>query len=189
MSKKIKVDREILKILDDYHLFLDSEKTIDEMPFCVNKKDTNHKSSLTGESVIKASHPFGRTTFECEVREHNEFDYSFKILSDKIQSRLLFRMDEGGGTHWNRHLPIPIDKQQVPTPHFHKIDDDGIEYAYRTDVLESQQSPLNIHDGFAIMCDECHIKNDIIEISIQEEGTLPLEFKPETDPLQDIVFP
>ena len=188
MSKKMKVDREILAILDDYHLFIDSNKSV-EMPFCVNKVDRNHVTSLKGETELLADKPLGRTTLECELRERNEFNYSFKILSDKIQSRMLFRMDEGDGTHWNRHLPIPIEKQQVPTPHFHKKGNDGIEYAYRTDTLDAQPSPLNIHDGFAILCDECHIIKDNIEIKIQEDDTLPLIFEPVSDPLQDIIFP
>ena len=188
MSKIPKVDNEILSILEDYHLFLDSDKYVD-MPFCVDKADHNHVTSLKGETELKALEPFGVTVLECEMRDKNEFNYSFKILSDRIKSRMLFRMDEGDKAHWNRHLPIPVDQQQVPTPHFHKKGDDGIEYAYRTEVLERNSLPLNIHDGFSIFCDECHIKNENIEIIIQEEGKLPFNFEPETDPLKGIIFP
>lgn len=188
MSKKPKIDTELLSILDDYHLFLDGEKYM-EMPFCVNKPDMNHITSLKGEADLFADDPFGNTVLECEVREHNEFNYSFKILSDRIKSRMLFRMDEGDGTHWNRHLPVPVDQQQVPTPHFHKKGDDGIEYAYQSEALKSMSSPLNIHDGFSILCDECHINNEAIEITIQEEGKLPFVFEPESDPLKGIKFP
>lgn len=188
MSKKPKVDREILSILDDYHLFLDGDKYVD-MPFCVDKADRNHVTALKGEAEIRADKPLGNTVLECEVREHNEFNYSFKILSDMVQSHMLFRMDEGDGTHWNRHLPVPVDQQQVPTPHFHKKGDDGIEYAYRTYALETNPSPLNIHVGFNILCDECHIKGEKIEIKIQEEGKLPLVFEPEPDPLNGVKFP
>ena len=188
MSKKPRVDTEILSILEDYHLFLDGEKYV-EMPFCVNKTDKNHVTALKGEAELSASDPLGNTILECEVREHSEFNYSFKILSDRIKSRMLFRMDEGDGTHWNRHLPIPVNQQQVPTPHFHKKGDDGIEYAYRTDALLALSSPLNIHDGFSVLCDECHINNKNVEIRIQEEGTLPLDFEPESDPLKGVKFP
>lgn len=188
MSKRPKVDREILDILNDYHLFLDCDKSID-MPFFVDKADRNHITSLKGETKLHTLVPFGNTYLECEMRDHDEFNYSFKILSDIIETRMLFRMDEGNGTHWNRHLPIPLDKQQVPTPHFHKRGDDGVEYAYRTNTLESQVSPLNIHEGFKLLCGECHIKDNNIEIKIQEEGTLPLIFAPESDPLKDIMFP
>lgn len=188
MSKKPKIDKEILAILDDYKLFLDSDKEVD-MPFCVNHVDLNHATSLKGISALVADAPLGETVLECEMREKSEINYSFKILSDKVKSRMLFRMDEGDGTHWNRHFPVPIEQQQVPTPHFHKKGDDGIEYAYRTDKLEKGPNPLNIHDGFLTFCEECHITNEDVEIKVQEEGILPLQFEPDSDPLKGVKFP
>lgn len=188
MSKKPKVDTEILSILEDYHLFIDNEKSID-MPFYVDKVDNNHITALKGETELRAVFPLGNTTLKCQVRDRNEFDYSISILSDRIQSRMLFRLDEGDGAHWNRHFPVPIEQQQVPSPHFHKKGDDGIDYAYRTSRLEEGPDPLNIHDGFAAFCEECHINNKNIEIKIQEEGMLPLEFEPEVDPLKGVKFP
>ncbi len=188
MSKKSKIDYEILSILEDYNLFLDSEKQV-AMPFQVNEKDKNHVTSLMGGAVLIAQNPFGNTKLECEMREHSEYNYSFKILSDLIKTRMLFRMDEGSGAHWNRHLLVPVDQQQVTTPHFHKIGVDGIMYAYKTDQLEAMSCPLNIHDGFSVFCEECHILSDKVEINIHESGTLPLVFVPESDPLIGIQFP
>ena len=187
MSKKPVIDHEILSILEDYHLFIDSDKHI-EMPFCVNKVDRNHITSLKGSSDLTTTAPIGNTVLECEVRERNEFNYSFKILSDAITSRMLFRMDEGDGTHWNRHFPIPVDQQQVITPHFHKKGDDGIEYAYRNDLINNKPSPLNIHDGFTILCDECHIDKDKMEIIVLEEGEIPFEYDQNPDPLKGVNF-
>lgn len=188
MSKRPVKDLEILEILGDYNLFLDCEKYV-EMPFCIDQVDNNHLTAQKGESELKADVPFGNTTLECEVRHGSEFDYSFKILTDRINSRMLFRMDEGNGTHWNRHLNIPIDQQQVPTPHFHKKGNDGIDYAYTTDRLKTLKVPLNIHDGFWAFCEECHINQNDIEIRLQEQNALPLEFEPEVDPLKNIQFP
>lgn len=188
MSKRSKVDNEILSILEDYHLFIDSDKSMD-MPFCVDKVDGNHVTALKGEAELRAASPLGNTMVKCQVRDKNEFNYSFSILSDRIQSRMLFRLDEGDGTHWNRHIPIPVEQQQVPTPHFHKKGDDGIEYAYRTNRIDESPSPLNIHDGFSIFCEECHINHNQVEIRIQEEGMLPLEYEPEVDPLKGVSFP
>ena len=188
MSKRPKVDRQILSILNDYHLFVDSEKQVN-MPFCINELDNNHITALKGETELNASIPLGNTVLECEMRERSEYNYSFKVLSDVIDSRMLFRMDEGDGTHWNRHLNIPVDQQQVPTPHFHKVGDDGIMYAYNTEALKQLPVPLNIHDGFTAFCKEFHVNQENIQLIIHEEGTLPLEFTPEADPLIDIQFP
>ena len=188
MSKRPRVDRQILSILNDYQLFIDSDKQLD-MPFCIDESDKNHITALKGETNVRSTSPLGNSVLECEMRGRSEFNYSFKILSDVIDSRMLFRMDEGDGTHWNRHLPVPVDKQQVPTPHFHKVGDDGIMYAYSTDSLKQLPAPLNIHDGFTAFCHESHINQDDIQLTIHEEGTLPLEFAPEADPLIGIQFP
>ena len=188
MSNKPIVDTEILAILNDYHLFLDCEKHVD-MPFYVDRVDSNHLGSLKGESVLTANNPLGNTQLVCEVKEKNEYKYTFKILSDSIQSRVLFRMDEGDYAHWNRHLPIPVEQQQVPTPHFHKKGDDGIEFAYRTARLEESSSPLNIHDGFEVFCEESHINHEKIEIQVLEAGQLSFVFEPDPDPLQGVIFP
>ncbi len=188
MSRKPKIDHEILSILEDYHLFMDSDKSMD-MPFCVDKVDNNHVTSLKGEADLNSAAPLGNTVLECVMKEKNEFKYSFNILTDAVKSRMLFRMDEGDGTHWNRHLQVPVDQQQVPTPHFHKVGDDGIMFAYSTDDLKAYSNPLNIHDGFEAFCKECHINQDDILLNIYEEGTLPLEYAPEPDPLIGIQFP
>lgn len=188
MAKHPIKDKEILSILQDYHLFIDSDKCVD-MPFYVDKKDINHTTSLKGESKLSATNPLGNTILECEMKEKNEYKYTFRILSDAIHSKLLFRLDEGDYTHWNRHLPIPVDQQQVPTPHFHKVGDDGIMFAYRTPTLQRMPSPLNIYDGFLAFCEECHIKSEQIKLVVHEEGTLPLQYEPDADPLKGIQFP
>lgn len=188
MSKHPKVDHQILAILEDYHLFIDSDKQVG-MPFRVSEPDKNHITSLKGEQNLIASSPLGNTMLECEMRGRSDFNYSFKILSDAVTSKMLFRMDEGSGTHWNRHLPVPVNQQQVLTPHFHKVGDDGIMYAYSTDDLRQYPTPLNIYDGFIAFCKESHIKQDNIQILIHESGTLPFEYLSEVDPLLNIQFP
>lgn len=188
MGKQPKVDHEILAILEDYHLFMDCDKHVD-MPFCVNKVDDNHVTSLKGESELIANSPLGNTILECEMREHDEYNYTFKILSDGIQSRLLFRLDEGSKAHRNWHLPVPIEQQQVTTPHFHRFGDDGIMCAYKNEDLRSGPTPLNISEGFVAFCKECHINDDKVALVVHEEGTLPFPNDPEKDPLKGIQFP
>lgn len=188
MSKKARIDHEILSILEDYHLFIESDKSVD-MPFCVDRVDNNHITALKGEAELFSESPFGNTILQCQVRDRSEYNYSISILSDRIKSRMLFRLDEGDGVHWNRHLPIPIEQQQVPTPHFHMKGDDGIEYAYQSNSLKEGPNPLNIHDGFSAFCEECHICNGNAEIMVQEQDALPFRFEPVLDPLNGVKFP
>lgn len=73
MSKRPKVDTEILEILNDYNLFLDSDKQV-KMPFCVDKVDRNHSTSLENLSAVS---PLGNTILECEMKDKNEYKYTF----------------------------------------------------------------------------------------------------------------
>ena len=66
MSRKPKIDHEILSILEDYHLFMDSDKSMD-MPFCVDKVDNNHVTSLKGEADLNSAAPLGNTVLECVI--------------------------------------------------------------------------------------------------------------------------
>ena len=89
MSKRIKPkeDKEILGILEDYHLFIDCDKHVD-MHFLVNEVDRNHITSLMGKSELTAVKPLGNTVLECEMRMQNEFDYSFKLEFARLCVRL-----------------------------------------------------------------------------------------------------
>ena len=82
MSKNSKVDKELLSILDDYHLFMDSDKTID-MPFCVNKVDNNHITSLKGETDLRAACPFVHSFSRFVVKSSEIFSSRVKNISIK----------------------------------------------------------------------------------------------------------
>ena len=113
-----KINSELLKLMDDYNLFMISTKSID-MPLRVTKEKSNHSSSLYEEKDLYSENDFGRTTVDCEVRDKNPNNYSFQILTDCITNRVLVRFDEGNGTHRNNRKDVPIDQQMITTPHFH----------------------------------------------------------------------
>jgi len=178
---------EILAALNDYNLFIDSDKSV-ELPFLVSKEKGNHPSSLYESKDLVSSYPFGQTKLDCEVREKSEFDYSFSILSDRITKRVLFRLDEGDGTHYNRHISVPLNEQQVTTPHFHKYGNDGIMYAYKSILLKQINEPLNIHDAFGIFCDEIHLDGNRKSFEMKEDGVLPNMKESVSDPLKGVDF-
>lgn len=184
------INKELLLIMEDYNLFLCSEKQI-EMPIEVTKKKANHPTSLYIEKEVKSSRQLGEDTFDCEIRNKDIKNYSYQLLTDAISKRVLFRLDEGNGTHRNNVPTLPLKDQQVPTPHFHKYDANGRFFAYRTEELNSI-SCLDIKQGLTIFCQEANItptiKNANIEISIQEEGSISSELLNDLDPLNGVDF-
>lgn len=140
----IKINKELLEILNDYNLFMESPKST-SMPLRVSKNKSNHPSSLYEEQALDSVKDFGETMIDCEVRYKNPNNYSFQILSNILSNKVLARLDEGNGTHRNNCKDIPLDQQMVTTPHFHKYDTNGRFIAYKTKELEIKSSPLPIY--------------------------------------------
>ena len=184
------INKELLSIMENYNLFLCSEKQI-EMPIEVTKEKVNHPTSLYIEKEVKSSQQLGEDKFDCEIRNKDIKNYSYQLLTNAISKRVLFRLDEGNGTHRNNIPTIPLRNQQVPTPHFHKYDASGRFHAYRTKELEAV-SFLDIKQGLTIFCKEANIvsteEDSNIEISIQEEGTISSELLNDLDPLNGVDF-
>lgn len=185
-----KINKELLSIMEDYNLFLCAEKQI-EMPIEVTQEKINHPTSLYIEKGVKCSQHLGEDKFDCEIRNKDIKNYSYQLLTNAISKRVLFRLDEGNGTHRNNIPTIPLRDQQVPTPHFHKYDASGRFLAYRTKELKAI-SCLDIKQGLTIFCQEANIvpteEDTNIEISIQEEGAISSELLNDLDPLNGVEF-
>ena len=92
---RIKINNELLRIMDDYNLFMSSCKNT-VMPIFVTKEKPNHKTSLYKEQMLVSDKPFGDTLINCEIRDKNLLNYSFQILSDRLNNRVLARLDKIG---------------------------------------------------------------------------------------------
>ncbi len=186
---RIKINNELLRIMDDYNLFMSSCKNT-VMPIFVTKEKPNHKTSLYKEQMLVSDKPFGYTSIDCEIRDKNLLNYSFQILSNRLNNRVLSRLDEGNGVHRNNIPDIPLAEQVVSTPHFHKYDSYGRFLAYKTDSLNSyNEKPLEIEEGFRIFCEEemiSSIDGSPSRIEIKEDGVLPFDY--DNDPLAGISF-
>ena len=100
------------------------------------------------------------------------------------------RYDSTGPSHRNSNLPIPIEEQQVPTPHFHRFVADGKEIAYKTKVLLDEKQSKVLED--ISMCvlhfmQEANIKFENFDL-ISTPGVLPFKMEENIDPLENVQF-
>ena len=109
---KIKQDRELLKIIDDYKTFINAEKRINA-PIIVSEPKGNHGTSLYTKKHLHSEFHFGNTFMTCEVRNGDKTDCSFQIVSDKFKKGVVIRYDSGGGTHKNEVPFIPLARRCV----------------------------------------------------------------------------
>ena len=164
-----------------YEAYLASRKVV-ASPFVISESKSNHPSSIYSESPLTSTHLFGEVNLGCEVNSSNISDFSLKILSSIIPSRVLYRYDSDGPDHKNKVDYIPLPQQSVPTPHYHQFDVQGNLLAYQTDDMKDSSKASNwkdIEKAFDYFCQAGNIHANIPDDKpriVLNTGSLPLDF-------------
>ena len=109
-------------------------------------------------------------------------DFSLKILSTIIPSKILYRYDSDGPEHKNKVDYIPLPQQSVPTPHYHRFDNQGYLLAYQTEDMKDCSQISNWKDlekVFEYFCQSGNIHTNISDDKpriIISTGNLPLDY-------------
>lgn len=187
----IPYEEKIRKDYIGYSRFINSKKEI-ASPFVIEMLRKEHPSSLCATENLVCEVPYGNAELYSEVKKGNTSNHSISIKSDIIDSRILMRYDSDGATHKNSVDYIPLEEQSVPTPHFHKFDEQGNLLAYQTDKLKNEKEVNalnNIEFGFAYFCQNSNIYKsgtmDLPDICVND-GMLPLDYS--EDPTEGIIF-
>jgi len=125
------------------------------------KKFGNHPRTL--EESVDVSHPdvSEKMVLLVDVKVNNYNFFQFKLRYKEFLDNPIFRFDSDGVTHWNQIDGNPLQKQQVPTPHFHKFNEEGVEIAYKTEHLldETKKKALeDIETCIVHFFHECNIR-------------------------------
>lgn len=187
----IKPNKEILEKYDSFQNFM-SAKKFTSTPIVVKDKRLQHPSSLEYESSLSCSVPFGNSYVSIEVKNGDHRNFSAKMMTTEITSKILLRYDSAGLCHRNNLDDIPLLEQKVTTPHIHKYDEKGRLIAIKTErILANQDKAADIKYGFPIFCYEANIlgENSTTCPALQV-GALPiLPFKQEIeDPCEGVPF-
>ncbi len=151
------------KVRDNYALYnslLAERKSIFSEVIEI-KNVGNHPRTL--EAPIEVTHPDipDKMVLLVDVKVNNYSFFQFKLRYKEFLQNPIFRFDSDGDTHWNRIEGIPLNEQQIPTPHFHKFNQDGFEIAYKTDqLLDTTKSKAleDIEVCIAHFFHECNIR-------------------------------
>lgn len=177
---------------DYYTQLLKKRKSIFSEVIEINKVGNNHN---TLEEPVKVTHPDveNHMLLLVDVKENNNSFFQFKLRYKEFTNSPLFRFDSDGDTHWNKIDGIPLTEQQIPTPHFHKYNENGVEIAYKTDELKDPNQNKALKDielCIAHFFHECNIRvsPDSFPSIIIKANPMGLSFVKE-DPNQNITFP
>lgn len=193
MSKK-KINNNIKSHYDKYKVLIEGSKSILISPIIVDQIRNNHKTIK--EKAVPAKHDSlnEELEFMVQIKEDDPTDFKFKLKCSSLDNCYFFRYDSAGTWHRNSNLDIPIDQQQVSTPHFHKYLQTGEEIAYKTEVLNDPKQAKALEDVSLCIAHFCSESNtmynntEIPEIISTLPGTLPFVYESDNDPPSGINF-
>jgi len=175
-----------------YNKLLEGRKSIFSEVIEINKAG-NNQNFLERQEVVK--HPDlkeERMILNVDVKLNDHSYFQFKLRYKAFLPAPFFRFDSDGDTHRNRIKGIPLEEQQITTPHFHKFNEKGIEIAYKTDKLLDPKEAKALEDINLCLVHFFHESNtrlkedDFPEVKIMTD-TLGYEMEA-IDPNENITF-
>lgn len=127
---------------------------------------------------------------EVIIKDNNRKRFNFIIDHEISNPFPATRFDADGQTHKNNLPDIPLEDQQVTTPHFHKFRSDGFLIAYKTKELIENESNISLNKMFPIFCREFNIvdvNGEHVVMDISVEGELKFD-EIDYDPHENITF-
>lgn len=186
--------KKVIQIVENYEYYkklLSDRKSIFSEIIEINSVG-NNANTLEKIEKIRISGITDDLTFTVNVKLKNHNFFQFKLRYEKFCPQHFFRFDSDGDTHRNKIDGIPLELQIVPTPHFHKYHESGIEIAYQTDKLLNEHEKKALEDINLCVVHFFHESNtrlnedDFSEIKILT-NTLGFSFSSK-DPNENITF-
>ena len=147
MGKPIK---EIKDNYSRYEELLGQIKNSTSNPIVLDGIKSNH--SNTRIKKVKAIHSTRTERIELIVESKiiNKKDFKFKLRAPEYIGSPFFRFDSDGVAHYNRIPNVELPKQKVETPHFHKFDSEGRNFAYKTPALINEGSCIALLNDISL---------------------------------------
>lgn len=187
----IEVAPEIRDNYSFYNSLLRERKSIfDELIEISNP--SNNANYLEKTTSLKHTSQSNEILFIVNVSISNHKFFKFKLRCKDLSDRPFFRYDSDGVTHRNYDSNIPFKEQQIPTPHFHFYNENGVNIAYKTSHLKNELECKALEDINLCIIHYCHEAN----IRLQENEFPSISISPatlqfdlfETDPNSNVNF-
>jgi len=162
-------------------------KTPEDNPVVLSIKP-NHRLRLAG-SIALLSPVDTNVHLLAEKAVNSASHYGLKIQARNLCPHPIIRFEADGPRHHNPMDKLPLVERFVDTPHFHRFNEDGYEFAYRIDAFKNPQVVVEvqqgINNGLRYFCEEGKVASTP-PLGIAETQ---LEFPPkEYDPLEGVRF-
>lgn len=184
-----KVQKEFTK----FDSFMGTMKVVDTSPVII--RQPNPKLEFLGSSTVS----FGWVGFHCvfEGAKSNKavIKYGFRIFAKYFHDKPCFRFCSRGRANTNPETGDGLPARKVPTPHFHRVDNNGILMAYQpAPLLNPEECDRIVSDpqrGANLFCQEgklCSPSGGFVALKFFA-AELDLSNAKNVDPLAGATFP
>lgn len=151
MSEKRTYSSEVARDSARYEEIWKSKKSIDS---AVVSLDEVSAHSCTLQRIVLVLRDIDNAEMSIDVRGHwsHVADYSFRLFDKNFMGCAIGRLDIAGRSHDNLGMDIPMKLVRVKTPHFHKFNSYGFEYAYRTQAIEDNEWSMRMDRSIGLRC-------------------------------------
>jgi hypothetical protein len=177
---------------DFYQDLLSNRKSIFKEVIEISEFGNNKNTLQKKEPLTHVTLP-NEIIFIVTVEVTNHKSFKFKIRCNDCCPEPFFRYDSDGITHRNNFDNIPLSEQQITTPHFHRFNEEGITFAYKSASLlkeEERKALEDINLCIAHFFNEGNIRlndDEVCTVSINPQE-LPLVHENLEDPLSKLSF-
>lgn len=185
-----KVNTKVRDNYDKYCALIEEEKTLIKNQMVLDEDKASRPDFKEKSMPAHSNNIPENITFTVQQKKKEEADFKFILRCTPFCEQPFFRYDSVGPSHRNSNLPIPIEEQQVPTPHFHRFHSDGKEIAYKTEPLTKENQIQALGDiSICILhfLQEAHMKPEDFDL-ISSPGELPFKKENDIDPLENVEF-
>jgi hypothetical protein len=125
------------------------------------KPKANNVRWLIGQSIIQHDTISDPIVLFVE-RSTRDAKYGIKLRCSSLTEGPFFRFDSDGPAHRNNFPDIPLEEQEVTTPHFNSYRNDGKLMAYKNKTLRKENEVKaiveDINFGVSLFCMETNSK-------------------------------
>ena len=156
--KKIEKNFIVANDYERYCRIQTDEKSVNSPTFSL-KTVPNHQSNQSGEICVFFEDERETARLNVELNVERTKSFKFRLFCDSFMDAPCYRFDSDGGKHENPTTETtPFRERLVPTPHFHRFDEEGHNIAYRPDELCRNEQMLLADSREALKC-FCHEEN------------------------------
>lgn len=144
-----------------YELALTVEKVIPKDDISINNPGNNKEWLESDKQKLSNSNSVLNNIdiiFEASYRKQNQTNYKFKLFSEFFTKKPIIHFDSAGRAHRN---PTSLSGGSIDTPHFNRLNENGINFAYKTpELINDRTKDILVNDmnlGLAHFCNEVNI--------------------------------